>query len=66
MNRTKVIKSKKKSKTNIVDDNDDDNDDVENSFKILNKKVLKIQNINIKNITNSFIRNDGYVSLSVY
>ena len=69
MVKTKV-RRKKQSKNidekNIDDDNDDDDDTIETSFKILNKKVLKIQNNNIKNITKSFIKNDGYVALSVY
>ena len=67
----KKVRRKKQSKNidekNIDDDDDDDDDDtIETSFKILNKKVLKIQNNNIKNITKSFIKNDGYVALSVY
>ena len=70
MIKKKVIGRKKKSKNNDDDNIDDDNDDddtiVENGFKLLNKRVLKIQNNNIKNITTSFVKNDGYVSLSVY
>ena len=67
----KVIRRNKQIKNNndnIDDDDDDDDDDtiVESNFKLLNKRVLKIQNNNIKYITNSFIKNDGYVSLSVY
>ena len=73
MTKIKVIR-KKKSKNideknidekNIDEDNDDDYT-IESSFKLLNKRVLKIQNNNIKNITISFIKNDGYVALSVY
>lgn len=69
MTKKKVIRTKKSKnidKNNIDDDNDDDNDENESGFKLLNKKVLRIQNNNIKNITTSFIKNDGYVSLSVY
>ena len=63
----KVIRRNKQIKNNNdnIDDNDDD-DDIESNLKLLNKRVLKIQNNNIKNITTSFIKNDGYVSLSVY
>jgi hypothetical protein len=60
-------KSKKSSNDDKNDDNNNDNDDtIEANFKILNKKVLKIQNNNIKHITKSFIKNDGCVALSVY
>ena len=66
----KVIRRNKTIKNNNdnIDDDDDDDDDtiVESNLKLLNKRVLKIQNNNIKYITNSFIKNDGYVSLSVY
>ena len=68
MTKTKKVRRNKQIKNNNdnIDDNDDDDDTVESCFKILNKKVLKIQNNNIKYITTSFIKNDGYVSLSVY
>jgi hypothetical protein len=71
MTKTKKVIRKKKIKNNNdnndnIDDDDDDDTIVESNFKLLNKRVLKIQNNNIKYITNSFIKNDGYVSLSVY
>ena len=71
MTKTKKVirrnKTIKNNNDNIDDDNDDDDDTiVESNLKLLNKRVLKIQNNNIKYITNSFIKNDGYVSLSVY
>ncbi len=71
MTKTKVIRKKKKIKNieenNINDDDDnDDDDDIENSLKLLNKKVLKIQKKSTDHITKSFIKNEGYVSLSVY
>jgi hypothetical protein len=64
----KVIRRNKTIKNNNdnIDDDDDDDTIVESNLKLLNKRVLKIQNNNIKYITNSFIKNDGYVSLSVY
>jgi hypothetical protein len=56
----------KKSSNN--DDNDNDNDKNENeneySFKILSKKVLRIQKNYITNTTKSFIQNNGVVVLS--
>ena len=64
--RNKTIKNNNDNNDNIDDDDDDDDTIVESNFKLLNKRVLKIQNNNIKYITNSFIKNDGYVSLSVY
>jgi hypothetical protein len=60
-------KIKKKSKKINSDDNIDDNNDHEkdvNDFKILSKKVLKIQKYNIINTTKLFIANDGVVALS--
>jgi len=69
MTKTKKVRRNKQIKNNndnIDDDNDDDDTIVESNLKLLNKRVLKIQNNNIKYITNSFIKNDGYVSLSVY
>jgi hypothetical protein len=70
MTKTKVIRKKKKIKNieenNINDDDDNDDDDDENSLKLLNKKVLKIQKKCTNHITTSFIKNEGYVSLSVY
>jgi hypothetical protein len=68
MTKTKKVIRKNKQIKNNNDNIDDDDDDtiVESNFKLLNKRVLKIQNNNIKYITNSFIKNDGYVSLSVY
>ena len=71
MTKSKAIRKKKKLNTNdennINDDDDnDDDDDIENSLKLLNKKVLKIQKQCTNHITTSFIKNDGYVSLSVY
>ena len=61
--RNKTIKN---NNDNIDDVDDDDVTIVESNLKLLNKRVLKIQNNKIKYITNSFIKNDGYVSLSVY
>ncbi len=71
MTKTKVIRKKKiqnvdENNIHDDDDNDDDDDDIENSLKLLNKKVLKIQKQCTNHITTSFIKNDGYVSLSVY
>ena len=73
-------KIKNDDENNIHDDDDNDDDDIvrddplcgashplrENSLKLLNKKVLKIQKQCTNHITTSFIKNDGYVSLSVY
>ena len=71
----KKSKSKPKSKKNIVNDEEEDNDNDINEnllddgavdFKILSKKVLRIQkhNINIEN--KKFVLNNGVVCLSVY
>ncbi len=68
-------KSKSKSKQNIVNDGEEDNDNDINEnilddgavdFKILSKKVLRIQkdNINIEN--KKFVLNNGLVGLSIY
>ena len=46
--------------------NIEDNNNDEVSFKILSKKVLRIQNNNIDRTTKIFIENDGIVSLSAY
>ena len=53
----------KKDKSNVVS-LDDEIDDVD--FKILSKKVLKIQKKNIEITTNSFKSNDGIVGLSYF
>ncbi len=67
MEMTKKKSSKSKSKKLSKDDKNDDKDENDsNDFKILSKKVLSIQKNNIINITKSFIKNDGVVSLSVY
>ena len=71
----KKSKSNPKSKKNIVNDEEEDNyndineyipDDSAVDFKILSKKVLRIQkdNINIEN--KKFVLNNGIVGLSVY
>jgi len=53
----------KKDKSDVVllDDKTDEVD-----FKILSKKVLKIQKKNIEITTNSFKSNDGIVGLSYF
>ncbi len=68
MGRKTKTKSKKSSNN---DDNDNDNNENENneneneySFKILSKKVLRIQKNYVTNTTKSFIKNDGFVALS--
>jgi len=53
----------KKDKSNDTT-SDDEIDDVD--FKILSKKVLKIQKKNIEITTNSFKSNDGIVGLSYF
>jgi hypothetical protein len=53
----------KKDKTDVVS-LDDKTDEVD--FKILSKKVLKIQKKNIEITTNSFKSNDGIVGLSYF
>ena len=56
---------KLKPKNEKIKDIEDNNND-EVSFKILSKKVLRIQNNNIDRTTKIFIKNDGIVGLSVY
>ena len=53
----------KKDKSNDTT-SDDEIDDVD--FKILSKKVLKIQKKNIEITTNSFKSNNGIVGLSYF
>lgn len=53
----------KKDKSNDTT-SDDEIDDVD--FKILSKKVLKIQKKNIEITTNSFTSNNGFVGLSYF
>jgi len=53
----------KKNKSNDTT-SDDEIDDVD--FKILSKKVLKIQKKNIEITTNSFTSNNGFVGLSYF
>ena len=49
MTKTKKVRNKKiKNNNDNIDDDDDDDDTVESNLKLLNRKVLKIQNNNIK------------------
>ncbi len=63
---------KYKSKKNIINDEEEDNDneiisdDSAVEFKILSKKVLKIQKNNISIENKKFVINNGFVGLSVY
>jgi len=55
-----------KNKKNKSNDTTSDDEIDEVDFKILSKKVLKIQKKNIEITTNSFTSNNGIVGLSYF